>query len=52
MGFQDALYAQSISYASPEAVKFADISMEAISYYAILASTELAAERGAYSSYK
>jgi len=52
MGFQDALYAQRISYASPEAVRFADISMEAISYYAILASTELAAERGAYSSYK
>lgn len=52
MGFQDALYAQKISYASPEAVKFADTSMEAISYYAILASTELAAERGAYSSYK
>jgi ribonucleoside-diphosphate reductase alpha chain len=52
MGFQDALYAQRISYASPEAVKFADESMEAISYYAILASTELAAERGAYSSYQ
>jgi ribonucleoside-diphosphate reductase alpha chain len=52
MGFQDALYAQRISYASPEAVKFADESMEAISYYAILASSELAAERGAYSSYK
>lgn len=52
MGFQDALYAQRISYASPEAVKFADVSMEAISYYAILASTELAAERGSYSSYK
>ena len=52
MGFQDALYAQRISYASPEAVKFADESMEAISYYAILASTELAQERGAYSSYK
>jgi ribonucleoside-diphosphate reductase alpha chain len=52
MGFQDALYAQRISYASPEAVKFADVSMESISYYAILASTELAAERGAYSTYK
>ncbi len=52
MGFQDALYAQRISYASPEAVKFADESMEAISYYAILASTELAGERGAYSSYQ
>ena len=52
MGFQDALYAQRISYASPEAVKFADESMEAISYYAILASSELAKERGAYTSYK
>ncbi|MFM1848331.1 MAG: ribonucleoside-diphosphate reductase subunit alpha, partial [Pseudomonadota bacterium] len=52
MGFQDALYAQGISYASPEAVKFADESMEVISYYAILASSELAKERGAYSSYK
>ena len=52
MGFQDALFAQRISYASPEAVAFADTSMEAISYYAILASTELAAERGAYGSYK
>jgi ribonucleoside-diphosphate reductase alpha chain len=52
MGFQDALFAQRISYASPEAVTFADESMEAISYYAILASTELAKERGAYSSYE
>jgi ribonucleoside-diphosphate reductase alpha chain len=52
MGFQDALYAQRISYASPEAVRFADESMEAISYYSILASTELAAERGAYSTFK
>jgi ribonucleoside-diphosphate reductase alpha chain len=52
MGFQDALYAQRISYASPEAVTFADESMELISYYAILASSELARERGAYQSYK
>jgi len=52
MGFQDALYLQGISYASPEAVKFADESMEMISYYALLASSELAKERGAYSSYK
>jgi ribonucleoside-diphosphate reductase alpha chain len=51
MGFQDALYIQKISYASHEAVKFADISMELISYYAILASSELAQERGPYSSY-
>jgi ribonucleoside-diphosphate reductase alpha chain len=52
MGFQDALYMQEISYASPEAVEFADNSMEMISYYAILASSELAKERGTYSSYK
>ncbi|WKZ58017.1 MAG: ribonucleoside-diphosphate reductase subunit alpha [Bdellovibrionota bacterium] len=52
MGFQDALYIQGFSYASPEAVRFADQSMEAISYFAILASTELAAERGAYPSYE
>ena len=52
MGFQDALYKLKISYASQEAVEFADRSMEAISYFAILASTELAAERGAYESYK
>ncbi len=51
MGFQDALYALGRSYASEEAVEFADRSMEVISYYAILASTELAHERGAYPSY-
>jgi len=51
MGFQDALYARGLSYASEEAVGFADRSMEAISYFAILASTELAHERGAYPSY-
>lgn len=52
MGFQDALHIQRLSYASPEAVKFADESMEMISYYAILASTELARERGQYASYR
>ncbi len=52
MGFQDALYIQDISYASHAAVKFADESMETISYHAILASTELAKEKGTYSSYK
>lgn len=52
MGFQDALYIQNISYASHEAIQFADTSMEMISYYAILASSELAKERGTYSSYK
>ena len=52
MGFQDCLYIQNISYASHEAVEFADSSMEMISYYAILASSELAKERGTYSTYK
>lgn len=51
MGFQDALVAQDISYESQEAVEFADRSMEAISYYAISASNELAKERGAYDTY-
>jgi ribonucleoside-diphosphate reductase alpha chain len=52
MGFQDALYMMNISYASHEAVKFADTCMEMIAYYAILASSELAKERGAYPTYK
>ena len=52
MGFQDALYKMRFPYASDAAVEFADESMEAISYYAIKASTILAEERGAYSSYK
>ncbi len=52
MAFQDALYEMRIPYASTEAVEFADRSMEAICYHAYWASTELAKERGAYSSYK
>jgi len=52
MGFQDALYELKIPYASERAVEFADTSMEAISYYAIQASSDLAEERGAYQSYK
>jgi ribonucleoside-diphosphate reductase alpha chain len=52
MGFQDALYQQRIAYSSEAAVAFADTSMEAISYYAIKASSELAAERGQYSSFE
>lgn len=52
MGFQDALYKLGISYACDDAVEFADRSMEMISYYAILSSTELAQERGAYESYQ
>ncbi|NIC07622.1 ribonucleoside-diphosphate reductase subunit alpha [Billgrantia bachuensis] len=52
MGFQDALYAQDIAYASEEAVAFADLSMELVSYHAIEASSDLAAERGRYESFE
>ena len=52
MGFQDALYKLRIPYSSEEAVQFADESMEAISYYAIEASSDLAAERGKYQTYE
>ena len=52
MAFQDSLYELRIPYASETAVQFADESMEAICYYAYWASTELARERGKYSSYR
>jgi len=52
MGFQDALYKLRLPYASEEAVKFADESMEAVSYYALDASSDLAAERGKYQTYE
>ena len=52
MGFQDCLHQLGIPYSSNEAVEFADRSMEAVAYQAYWASTELAEERGCYSSYK
>jgi ribonucleoside-diphosphate reductase alpha chain len=52
MGFQDCLHLLRTPYASMEAVEFADRSMEAVCYYAYYASTELAEERGRYSSYR
>ena len=52
MGFQDCLYQLKVPYASAEAVEFADRSMEAVCYHAYWASTELAQERGRYSSYR
>ena len=52
MGFQDALYQLDIDFASERAVAFADESMEVVAYSAILASSELARERGAYESFK
>jgi ribonucleoside-diphosphate reductase alpha chain len=52
MGFQDCLHLMGVPYASQAAVEFADTSMEAVCYYAYWASTELAEERGRYSSFK
>ncbi len=52
MGFQDALHELRVPYSSETAVEFADRSMEAVCYYAYWASTELAEERGRYSSYR
>jgi len=52
MGFQDALHTLRIPVASAEAVRFADESMEAISYHAISASCDLAIERGRYPSFE
>jgi len=52
MGFQDALQALRIAYASDAAVQFADESMESISFHAISASVDLAAERGRYPSFE
>ncbi|MBV9349443.1 MAG: ribonucleoside-diphosphate reductase subunit alpha [Patescibacteria group bacterium] len=51
-GIQDALYQMEIHFGSEACVKFADESMEVVSYYSILASTDLARERGAYESFK
>ena len=52
MAFQDALYQLRLPYASQAAIEFADRSMEALCYYAYWASTELAEERGRYSSFR
>jgi ribonucleoside-diphosphate reductase alpha chain len=52
MGFQDCLHLLRVPYASAEAMQFADRSMEMVAYCAYWASTELAEERGRYSSFK
>lgn len=52
MGFQDALYQLKMSYCSKQAVDFADYTMELISYHALNASCDLAAERGSYQTYE
>ena len=52
MGFQDSLHVLRLPYSSIEAVDFADKSMEMIAYYAYWASSELARERGRYSTFE
>src|SRR5690606_32025934 len=52
MGFQDCLHMMRVPFASDAAVEFSDRSMEALCYYAYSASNKLAAERGAYASFK
>jgi ribonucleoside-diphosphate reductase alpha chain len=52
MGLQDALFKRNVSFASAEAVDFNDEFMEAIAYHAYAASSDLAAERGPYSSFR
>ena len=52
MGLQYALYRKGIPFGSDEAVEFNDEMMEAIAFYAYEASSDLAAERGTYESYK
>ncbi len=51
-GYHDALYLLGINFDTPEAVAFADESMEVVAYNAILGSSKLAAERGTYETYK
>ncbi|MCI2809017.1 ribonucleoside-diphosphate reductase subunit alpha [Eoetvoesiella caeni] len=52
MGFQDCLHMMRVPFASQDAITFSDTSMEAVCYYAYLASSKLAAERGSYESFK
>jgi len=52
MGLQNALFKKNLSFASDEAVAFNDEFMEAIAYYAYSASSDLASERGTYSTYR
>ena len=52
MGYADCLHRMGLAFASQEAVAFADRSMEAVCYQAYWASSELARERGVYSSYR
>lgn len=52
MGLQDALFQMNVGFDSQEALQYTDMITETVSYYAILASSKLAKERGKYTSYK
>lgn len=52
MGLHYALYKKGLDFASEDAVEFNDEMMEAIAFYAYEASSDLAAERGSYSTFK
>ncbi len=52
MGFQDCLHMLRIPYGSQAAVEFSDRSMEQIAFTTYAASTDLAEERGPYSTFK
>jgi ribonucleoside-diphosphate reductase alpha chain len=52
MGLQNSLFTKNISFSSQEAVEFNDEFMEAICYYAYEASSDLASERGTYSTFR
>ena len=52
MGLQDALYKADLPFESDGAISFSDNAQEVIAYNAILASSELAKEKGVYQTYK
>ncbi|MDA1044307.1 MAG: ribonucleoside-diphosphate reductase subunit alpha [Verrucomicrobia bacterium] len=52
MGLQNALYKKNLSFASDDAIEFNDEFMELVALYAYEASSDLAEERGTYSSFK
>lgn len=52
MGMQDALYIRHTAFDSSEAVEFNDEIIEAIAFYAYSASSDLAEERGRYSTFE
>jgi len=52
MGFQDALFQLRYPFDSDQALRFADTSMELISYHTILASVNLSKEKGSYKSFQ